>query len=386
MLPAHDASTELPRSLDLPGEPVTRDQVRQVAAETLLANASAVTTSEASSIRRAILHANAEQSRGVPDRTSAPAPGMWNGVIRDPAVLDVLRARYDADHVWSASQLQTYTRCPFFFLIDRILRLRPLEEAEEATSPLTFGGIAHDILERFYAQHLDNIPAAFTADVSTRLDATIQSVISDREAAGEWLGIAALWGVTRESIADVVRAYIVWELEYIGSKGEVPWRCEYVLQDAAQQPLRIAGRDTAGRTVAMRLTGRVDRIDRDRKGRYLVLYYKSSRVPEAKCYADGVLLQAPLYTEALRQGGLDVFRARYRALKRPGKPGNGASIDVGTPKYDAAVAYAFSVPGRVHAGMFEAVMAGSSSWLDWDPDMSICRTQAVLSEGSRFDG
>jgi hypothetical protein len=100
-----------------------------------------------------------------------------------------------------------------------------------------------------------------------------------------------------------------------------------------------------------------------------------------------VLLQAPLYAEALRQSaGLDVVRARYRALKTPGKPQNGAAIAVDTPPYTDALAIAFSIPGRVHDGLFEAVMAASSEWATWDPDLSVCRTQAVLEEGSRFDG
>jgi hypothetical protein len=73
-------------------------------------------------------------------------------------------------------------------------------------------------------------------------------------------------------------------------------------------------------------------------------------------------------------------------LKTPGKPQNGAAIAVDTPPYTDALAIAFSIPGRVHDGLFEAVMAASSEWATWDPDLSVCRTQAVLEEGSRFDG
>ena len=385
MLPEHDAATELPRSLDLPGEPITRDQTRQAAVQALLDGSNDVSTPEPDVIRRAVLHAHAEQSRGVPDRTAPRPATMWNGVIRDPAVLEQLRSRYGPEHVWSASQLQTYTRCPFFFLIDRVLRLRTLEEAEESTSPLEFGGIAHDILERFYAASLDNMPVALSADVAARLDEAIAAVIAEREAGGNWLGIAALWGVSREGIATVIRSYVAWELDHMNQHGELPWRCEYVLQDDAGQPVVITGRDIRGRSVQLRLTGRVDRIDRDRRGRYQVLDYKTSKVPATKSYRDGVLLQAPLYSEALRQAGIDVAGARYRALKKPGNPKNGASITVGKDPYDAALAYAFSVPARVHEGLFEAVMAASSEWASWDPDLSVCRTLATLEEGCRFD-
>lgn len=386
MLPAHDPATELPRSLELRAEPVTRDQTRQAAASALADSVDAVTTSEAPVVRRAILHAHAEQARGAPDRTEARGPSMWNGVIRDPIVLDQLSTRYGPDHVWSASQLQTYTRCPFFFLIERVLRLTPLDEAEESTSPLAFGSIAHDILERFYASCIDDLPPALTAQAAERLDTVIAAVIAERESEGGWLGIPPLWAVTRTGLADRIRQYVAWELDHIHGSSEVPWRCEYRLEDEDGQPIVITGSDVHGNAVQMRLTGRVDRIDRDRKSRHFVLDYKSGKVPAAKCYADGVLLQAPLYAEALRQaGGIDVWKARYRALKSPGKPQNGAMIAVGTPKYDAALSFAFSVPARVRAGLFEAVMAGSSEWLSWDPDPGVCRTRAVLKEGSRFD-
>lgn len=387
VLPSHDPAAELPRSLDLLTEAVTPDQTRQVAARALAAGDDDVVTAEAPVIRRAILHAHAEQARGIPDRTRVAGPSMWNGMIRDPVLLQQLGTRYGPEHVWSASQLQAYTRCPFFFLIERVLRLVPLDEAEESTSPLAFGSIAHDILERFYTACIDNVPAALTDAVAERLDRIIVDVIAERERDGGWLGIPPLWAVTKTGLAERIRGYVEWELGYIHDTGEAPWRCEYTLHDADGEPIVIAGSDVNGSPVQMRLTGRIDRIDRDARGRYLVLDYKSGKVPAAKCYADGVLLQAPLYAEAFRQStGLEVSKARYRPLKTPGDPKNGAMIAVDTAKYSAALAYAFSVPARVRDGRFEAVMAGSSEWLWYDPDLAVCRTLAVLPDGSRFDG
>ncbi|MBR9990560.1 MAG: PD-(D/E)XK nuclease family protein [Gemmatimonadetes bacterium] len=386
VLPDHDQASELPRSLELLSEPITRDQVRQAAAAALTGDTGAVLTPEAAVVRRAVLHAHAELARGVPDRSTVPSMSMWNGVIRDPAVLELLRTRYGPEHVWSASQLQLYTRCPFFFLIDRVLRLRPIEEAEESTSPLTFGSIAHDVLERFYATYLDNIPLALEGAAAARLDEVLNSVITARETRGDWLGIDPLWAVTKDGLADTLRKYVAWELGHMNEKRERPAHCEYVLIDADTNPVIVAGRDVRGRNVQMRLTGRVDRIDVDHNGRYHVLDYKSGKTPSPKGYRDGVLLQAPLYAEALRQaGGLDMAGARYRSLKNPGDPKNGAAITVDRDPYGTALTFAFSVPARVRDGLFEAVMAASSTWASWDPDLSVCRTRATLDAGSRFD-
>jgi len=89
------------------------------------------------------------------DGHPALRPNPWNGELRDPAVLEWLARKFDAEYTWSASQLEAYARSPFQFMLERVLRLTGREEAEEETSALTFGGVAHELLERFFREHLD---------------------------------------------------------------------------------------------------------------------------------------------------------------------------------------------------------------------------------------
>ncbi|NIR78138.1 MAG: PD-(D/E)XK nuclease family protein, partial [Gemmatimonadetes bacterium] len=76
--------------------------------------------------------------------------GPYNGRIRDEAVLDHLAERFGDHRVWSASQLESYSACPFHFLLERVLYLEEVAEAEEETSALDFGSVAHAVLEKFY--------------------------------------------------------------------------------------------------------------------------------------------------------------------------------------------------------------------------------------------
>jgi len=301
-------------------------------------------------------------------------------VLRDPAVLAVLESRFGAEHAWSASQLEKYGRCPFLYLVDRVLSLRSVEEADEETTPLDVGSIAHDVLEQYYGPYA----AAGTMAERSTLEPAIDAVFAKRESSGQWLGAPALWRVTRAKVRRMLIAYVEWELDVMLEEGERPYQCERKLDDP--EPALITGRDVKGNAVSLLLRGRIDRIDIDGSGRYRVLDYKTSSVPFAKRYSDGALIQAALYTEALRQiEGLNVVEGRYRALKKPGGPKNGAAIKFGTSKYDTVLQIAFSIPARIRAGRFESLMAASDDWQFFDPDPSICRTRAAIAEGTRFD-
>jgi RecB family exonuclease len=400
LIEAHDQrERELPRSVDEIGKPLNADQERRQAAARLSEALRAgerkrIVAADPAALQHALLVAHAEQLRGAPERrTVERGSNPWNGELRDPDVLLHLTSRFGADYSWSPSQLQEYATCPFFFLLDRVLDLREIEEADEETSALTFGGIAHDILERFYqafksekkreAEVLE-VPREYTAAAGQTLLLAADHVFAEREAAGEWLGSPVLWQQRKQNIVQVLAEYVSWELEHLSITNERPVFCEYVL-GGADRYVVLSGYDVQDQAVEMRLAGRIDRIDVNAAGSHHVLDYKTSNIPATKGYSDGATLQAPVYLEALRQIGFTVGKGRYRALKSPGKPQNGAEVKLGDEKYRRALAIAFSVPERVRHGRFEVLLAASAEWQSYHPDASICRTRARLAAGSRFD-
>ena len=141
----------------------------------------------------------------------------------------------------------------------------------------------------------------------------------------------------------------------------------------------------------MRFTGRVDRVDNagtDASPVYRILDYKSSNVPGATGYKDGALLQAPLYMLALeRVKGTVGERGRYRVIKKPDNPKNGAEVGgagkASREDYERALQYAFSIPARVRSGLFEPVMAASRKWAFYHPDIEVTRTRAQLPKAEK---
>ncbi len=413
MVPAHDDDAELPR-IRRPseeGEPVTPAEADRRAAFALYRTLGTpdstqrlrIVPARPGHLARAIVAAAAETHRGpglerypgfllpAPQASDIdvlhPAfrPNPWNGHLRDPDVLRVLRRRFDDDYPWSAGQLEAYARAPFTFLIKRLLRLEGVEEAEEETTPLTFGSVAHEILERFYAEFMDRLPTSLAGPAERRLAEISEEVFAERAAKGEWLGVTALWEQTREGIVTGVRDYVTWELLHMAEDGERPVHTELRFGWDDERTF-VEGTDMWGRVSRLRLRGSIDRVDRVGAGAgvHHVLDYKSSRIPGAPSFDDATALQGVLYAQVLADRGYAMGSSRYRAIRKPGKPLNGGKVDFGSERYERALSLALTIPARVRSGCFESVASRKGGWESWDPGPEIRRNHARLTEGHRF--
>ena len=414
MVPAHPERSELPRTRrpHRNSDPVTPSEADQRAAHELhralrdgQAGAGRVSIAPASQarIRRAIVCGTAEVGRGrgmdlypsihggvTTQGTSlhpAHLPGPWNGEIRDATVLAELARRFGDDYAWSASQLEAYARAPFSFFVERVLSLGEAAEAEEETTALTWGSVAHEILERFYGERLGVFPGDFDESARDRLAQITEAVIAERESGQEWLGTTVLWEQTRSQIGETVAKYVEWEIGHMQKTGERPVAVELEFGFDGPPPA-ISGTDIGGAPATLRVRGRIDRLDRSGggKGPHHVLDYKKGFTPSFNAYKDASILQGVIYSQVLANLGYDVQDSRYRAITKPGSPQNGGRVVVGKPLYDGALKLALSIPGRVRAGLFEAVAsANKKRWMDWDPPIEIRRTGAVLPDGNRFE-
>lgn len=440
LVPDHDPGDELPRSS---GARVDRGAGRRAEAvspadhrrlEVLRLSArrrgqdgaGPFATAEPHRIRHAVLGAFAEELRsggldearsvaelGVGEESGAPGPTdpsnvlavdralslrphPWNGRLRDPLVLERLRRRFDETYVWSASQLQTYGIRPFDFLLDRVLWIEPVEEAEEETSPLAVGGVVHAILERFYAESMERLPEALSGEAEARFERVAEEVCRAAEADAErWLGLPAIWAVRKREIVRRVREFLAEELPRLADWGERPERLEYAFgggrgaasDEEARPPAEVRGVDIRGRPGRLLYRGRIDRVDRKEKGgrvRRKVIDYKSGTSrPEKAGYRDGATLQTALYMHALETlEGEEVHAGVFRTVK--GKGWNLSRLE--RAGVGDVLRLALAIPPRVRAGSFEAVQAASHRIADWQPGPPVTRGELQLpSNQTRFD-
>jgi ATP-dependent helicase/nuclease subunit B len=403
--PNHELLDELPRLYRPTGEKTVTPEDGDQQAAFLLANrlVSAnsgepsriqIAPSHPDFLQQAIIAAVAESHRGpglarIVDSTGHPAlrPNPWNGELRDSDVISFLEDKFDDEYTWSAGQLQTYARVPFQFFLTRVLRLTTREEAEDETSRLTFGSVAHEILERFYGEHLNALPAALVGACADQLDVIAEAVFQEREASSDWLGLPNLWSMTRESIWDAVRGYVSWELEYLQDKNETPVLVEHRFGFDGD-PVLLSGSDVIGRSSSLRLRGKIDRVDRTGTSDNPVLHvldYKSKSTPSTYDYEDGTAQQGVLYLEVLALDGHEVKFGRYRAIEKPGKPQNGGLIKYGSDQYVKALSISLSIPARAREGLFEPIASRKGGWADWDVPLEIRRTEAQVEHGNRFE-
>ena len=435
MVPNHDPATELSRTLDPSvrddGEtadgslaPVSlpqqlRREVRQLARLRRGGDDSTYASCDPVMLRHAIVGAFAEELRGggldefvsterqlvagagaeAPalsgeavfgiDRPISERPHAWNGRIRDPAILAALAEQFGEDYPWSASQLQQYTVRPFDFFLRRVMRLDEAAEAEEETTPLTFGSIVHDILERFYREVMDDLPAEFDERAAAVVERIMAEVFqAAEENAEEWLGLPSLWALQREEVRDAIREFLRTDLRHLGKKGERPAFVEREFgfdSEGSEEAITIRGQDVRKRPASLALRGRVDRIDRLGPGddaQLKVIDYKSGSLPAAAGYEDGALLQNALYMQAVEELGLgEVGTSVFRSVKKRTMDGT----RLNRQRVESVLRFALSVPGRVRAGLFEAVQARSVALSDWQPGRQVSRTDARISAESRFD-
>jgi ATP-dependent helicase/nuclease subunit B len=244
--------------------------------------------------------ANAAARARLAGGPGAPEPPL--APLRDPRVLDVLRAR----GTWSASALEAYAACPVKWFVERMLRPSVLEPDPE---PMLRGELAHRVLEDalralsnggpLTPERIDEARANVRAALDARADdARISPNAERRRAALRRLEADLLRYVEQAAQGHSTFAPAEFELRFGGDEDPLP-------------PAELAGGE-------LRLEGRIDRIDVGPDGREAIVYdYKGKGAPpQAKWLADA-RLQVGLYVLALPHLlDLDAVGGLYQPLGR----------------------------------------------------------------------
>ncbi len=232
--------------------------------------------------------------------------GPYDGVLDQADIRQALGRRYGAHHPFSITQLESYARCPFLFFADRVLGIAPLPDPEEDREPMERGNLLHRILYRFYTERQDQ--GAPTA--AERPQALQQIRRLAREEAQD-MGLAGFfWERELERLVGTDEPGTRQGLldRFLQLEGEEKTHTQPTFfelgfgsyPDSGPQdphspllPLELIDPET---DTAVRIWGKIDRIDRAPNGQFVVLDYKSGGVPTG--LADiraGTSLQLPVY-------------------------------------------------------------------------------------------
>ncbi len=214
---------------------------------------------------------------------------------------------------FSVTELDAYLNCPYDYYVTTVLGIEPLEEVTEDISPSDRGSKVHAILKNFYSSWKEPVTRENRGEARMLLAALAGSAFS-RE--------ADTFRNRREKelfLTVMTERFLDAEEEF-WKQGMKP---AYLEQRIEHYRLVLANGEE------VELAGKIDRIDVDEKGNFVIVDYKTGGYPLPKVNADQDIFQLPVYTAM----ALSTLRGDGPVLKKPvglayydlsGKTGAGA--------------------------------------------------------------
>jgi ATP-dependent helicase/DNAse subunit B len=235
--------------------------------------------------------------------------GAFDGMVRDASLLARLQKQYGAGHVFSASELSLYGKCPFKFFAEKVLKIEPRGEAALDLTALDAGSLLHEALRRFFERHRRQRLADCDRDALRReLRAVADEVFDQHQRAVPPLN-PQVWEIDRETrklLLDQVLEYELTIQDQTRSKDIRPTYFELGFGMSAgesdshstERHLQLR-RGSDDQTVDVR--GQIDRVDVASDGTAIAYDYKLSRGASLDDMTEGRALQLHIYLSALEQ-------------------------------------------------------------------------------------
>ena len=276
----------------------------------------------------------------------------------------------------SISALESYGICPFSYFCRYWLQIKPLAEPEIIPSRLTEGSIAHLILREFFLQRRGEVLqrnrlSTYTEEIRALVE---QYYPQDHETSMLRHNLLVLG---RENLVSTLTKVLQEEVDW-GEKTDGRFTPRYlelgfggITEEADAQstpaPLVLSIEHASPDQPPLKLWGKIDRVDTDGAGNFVVYDYKSGKAPTKAEITTGKRLQLPFYLLAVlqlfRPGGKPVGAAYYSLRQADRFRGiwHQEALDFGInikgalsdEEWEAILGNAFSVAFRSYYGMLK---------------------------------
>jgi len=216
----------------------------------------------------------------------ASAAGPYDGDLTRWAA--TFGQRYGPEHVWSASRLEAYRACPFWFLVGSAMKLEPRMPPTEGLDGRQLGNLYHRILEELYQAVED------PTDLDQLLEALpkVADPILEQAPQREQFRPTHWWEHTRTEMLERLQRTVEALAALPGDFVPQGYEAAFGFGKDSSPPLEVHEESDV-----FKVHGLIDRVDRDAAGRVRVIDYKTAGpwTFGNPALIKGKKLQLPLY-------------------------------------------------------------------------------------------
>jgi ATP-dependent helicase/nuclease subunit B len=195
------------------------------------------------------------------------------------------------------TELDDYLQCPYDYYVKHVLRLRPLEEVSEDISPLDRGSTVHAILHSFYKEWDRPVTACDRNDAQALLQKLAAVAYDPARVADTFRNRR-----DQQLFLSVIAERFLDAEEMFWQQGMRPAYLEHKIE---------AYKLTLSDGSEVELNAKIDRIDVDEQGNFIVVDYKTGKYPTPKKTGDQEIFQLPVYA-VMAQQALSAGEVRLR--------------------------------------------------------------------------
>jgi len=236
----------------------------------------------------------------------------FDGRISNPSLMKLLRERFGAEHVFSASEFGLYGKCPFKFFAERILKLKPRGEAAADLAAIDSGLMIHEILRRFFEAHRGvRLKATRKEALQSELHKIADTVFDEFESKVPPI-TPNIWRLEREIRKIVLDNFLADELR-MQEKTSIPgmrpsfFELGFGFTGEGVDPSSVKAYVDLERVRSdvdrdqIQIRGKIDRVDVAEDGTIVAYDYKLANGASREDMEQGRELQLGIYLDALER-------------------------------------------------------------------------------------
>jgi PD-(D/E)XK nuclease superfamily protein len=397
--------------LDENGREVSRSSFVEELADVTVLNETAITPSEVVTPGRALYvdadgPRHAERGARIERERQVGRLSPYNGQIRRPELVEWLATAFGDDRLWSPTQLEEFAKCPWAYFAKRVLRLEHLEDPDDIIVPSARGFLLHRVLHRVYDAAKERVGGpVFLREsdeswVTQLVDDALAIELAEHDG---WLGHPALREARQAELRRIALGFLRWEMgehEAMINPGRRRNIVARVRTAVSEHEIPFEDMIFERDGVRIKYRGSIDRVEVSIDERlpgvpllaavdYKTTVYSTPGSGKKEAWADGVVLQVPLYAHALEKlrPGYGVARVEYLVLKKPdeahtlqlyqlsGKSRGGQPDPAAMAQWQSALGAAVGHVESARRGDFPAGPPPSCSCPPWCHGIDICRVK-----------